>query len=88
MYKKSVKGIVEEYLSDLTKEEMDIVVWDLTEYPGFWSDKTLSPEDNFKKQLKEIREKLDSGISILEQQATVYDEFDKAWKEYKESERD
>lgn len=38
----------------VTDDEIETVVWNYTGYPCFWSDASISPEENFRKQLGEF----------------------------------
>ncbi len=50
-------SIARQYFPDEPNHVLSTIIWGCTGYPCFWHDKTKSPHDNFREQLKEAQEK-------------------------------
>lgn len=82
--------IAREFLPNEDEKTLELVIWSLTGFPGFWPDKNITPEENFRKQLAFVRERVDSGVSIFQQveeyEKHISDELQKI-KDIKEEEK-
>lgn len=68
-----VKDLVKEMFPDQTDQEHEHIIWGLTGFPGFWSEEDgQTPEECFLNQLKEIKEKLEKGITLEKQTEEIY----------------
>ena len=52
----TAQEVAREYFPDASDAELEHIIWGKTGFPGFWPNKDLTPEENFRNQLKELQE--------------------------------
>ena len=48
--------VAKEYFPDASDSDLEHIIWGKTGYPGFWPNKDITPEENFRNQLSELQE--------------------------------